>query len=98
MLARLFSTRKRIYKELDSEKYHQLHTSLLDESTKINGEKSQPKQQQQQQPQTEKMNEKVKIKQKQLILDYRFENGPLSKFNREFRKLWEKISTMRNHH
>jgi hypothetical protein len=81
------------YKELDSENYQQLHELLLAEPTKSKGHKNQqnqPKQQQQQQPQTEKTNEKVPIKQKQLILHYRFESGPLSKFNGEFRKLWEK--------
>ncbi|CAF5057596.1 unnamed protein product, partial [Rotaria sp. Silwood1] len=82
-----------IYKELDSDKYQQLHELLLDESTKgktNENQQNQSKPQQQQQPQTEKPNEKVPIKQKQLILHYRYESGPLSKFNGEFRKLWEK--------
>jgi hypothetical protein len=89
-----------IYKELDSENYQQLHKFLLDESTKSKGHENQQNQpkQQQQQLQTEKPNEKVPIKQKQLILHYRFQSGPLSKFNGEFRKLWKNISIMGNHH
>jgi hypothetical protein len=82
-----------IYKELDNDKYQQLHELLLDESTESKrneNQQNQPKQQQQQEPNTEKLNGKVTIKQKQLILHCRFESGPLSKFNREFRKLWEK--------
>ena len=75
-----------IYKELDSEKYQQLHVSLLDQSTASNGK------QEQQQAQTEKIDKKVTIKQKELIIHYRFESGPLSKFSGEFRKLWGKNS------
>ena len=81
-----------IYQELDSERYQQLHASLLDQSTKSNGKQEQQQQQQHQQPQvqTEKMDKTVILKPKKLIIHCLFESGPLSKFNREFRKLWEK--------
>ena len=73
-----------IYKDLDSERYQRLHASLLDQSTKSNG-----KQNELQQQQTEKIDKNVTIQQQELIICYRFKSGPLSKFNREFRKLWE---------
>ena len=80
-----------VYKQLDYTTYQKLHQALLDESTKSNEDQDQfeqSKQQQQPSSDTKKMNEKVTVKQKRLIIHYRFESGPLIKFNRHFRNLW----------
>ena len=79
-------------------RHQKLHEKLLVESIEScnqylsSNEKNEPQQQQQQQSKTEKKANVTKkvIKKKELIIHYRFEKGPLSTFNRKFRKLWEK--------
>ncbi|CAF4079492.1 unnamed protein product [Rotaria sp. Silwood2] len=88
-----------IYKELDAEAYQQLHQQLLTEFFHSNDQLQQQTSKEEQVQVTEEKPEKAikkSIKQKKLILHYRYEKGPLSSFNREFRKLWEKHFCYKN--
>ena len=90
-----------IYTKFDNESYQKLHEKLLSQSIQNNNKflssdkeyAYEQRQQAQERSTTIEKNEsttKKSIKQKELIIHYRFEKGPLSRFNREFRKLWEK--------
>ncbi|CAF4185657.1 unnamed protein product, partial [Rotaria sp. Silwood2] len=79
-----------IYQDLHAETYQQLHLQLLNESITTD---QVPQQLEQQQLGQEINNGCIKTKPKkqiELIIHYRYESGPLKKFSREFRKLWEK--------
>ncbi|CAF3249045.1 unnamed protein product, partial [Rotaria sp. Silwood2] len=74
-----------IYQDLHVETYQQLHLQLLNESLTTD--------QVPQQQGNETSNGYIKTKPKkqiELIIHYRYESGPLKKFSRELRKLWEK--------
>jgi hypothetical protein len=86
-----------IYKQLDNDTYVKLHRTLLAESTNDHGNKHQVEQPPQlvqpqttEQPRTETNKAKVNRKQRKLIIHHRFEAGPLTKFNQQFKKIWQK--------
>ncbi|CAF4638882.1 unnamed protein product [Rotaria sp. Silwood2] len=83
-----------IYKDLDEETYQQFHAILLNECQITDQSSEHAQQEQQQQPSKNQIDQKdtrkSEQKERQLIIHYTYESGPLKAFNRDFRTIWNK--------
>ncbi|CAF4227569.1 unnamed protein product, partial [Rotaria sordida] len=77
-----------IYQDLDEQRYKELHLQLLNESLTDHHQQQLPANQQSMTEQQKNTHKKHKQnKEKELVIHYRYESGPLNTFSREFKQL-----------
>ncbi|CAF0985688.1 unnamed protein product [Rotaria sordida] len=80
----------KIYQDLDEQRYKELHLQLLNQSLTDHQQQLPANQQSMAEQQKNTYKKDKQNKEKELVIHYRYESGPLNNFSREFKQLWKK--------